>query len=165
MLGEAVTRVHEDAIHNPGKITTVHSVTHSCVEDKTYLNEVSKMFDFDSIRRQQAMMVDLFSDLMSRSKTLQGKSFSMSNHYTEVVSTNLNMSSQLEYLKGEFATQEERLRVSTQQLETADSDLIHTRTELSDAHLEISKVRDKLLAESTATKEAQRSLQDLDRSM
>jgi hypothetical protein len=73
MLGEAVTRVHEDAIHNPGKITTVPSVTNSCLEDKTYLNEVLKMFDFDSIRRQQAMMVDLFSDLMNRSKTLQGK--------------------------------------------------------------------------------------------
>lgn len=123
------------------------------------------MFDFDSIRRQQAMMVDLFSDLMSRSKTLQGKSFTMSNHYTEVVSTNINMSSQFEYLKGEFATLEDRLRMSTQQLEAADSDLINTRTQLSDAHLEISKVRDKLLAESTATKDAQRSLQDLDRAM
>ena len=123
------------------------------------------MFDFDSIRRQQAMMVDLFSDLMNRSKTLQGKSFDMSNHYTEVVSTNMNMSSQFEYLKGEFSTLEDRLTVSTQQLEAADSDLINTRTQLSDAHLEISKVRDKLLAESTATKDAQRSLQDLDRAV
>jgi FtsZ-binding cell division protein ZapB len=74
------------------------------------------------------MMVDLFSDLMSRSKTLQGKSFTMSNHYAEVVSTNGNLSSQNEYLKGEFATLEERLRASTQQLEAADSDLILTRT-------------------------------------
>lgn len=58
-------------------------------------------------------MIDLFSDLISRSKTLQGKSFTMSNHYAEVVSTNVNMSSQYEYLKGEFATLEDRLRVST----------------------------------------------------
>ena len=110
-------------------------------------------------------MVDLFSDLMSRSKALQGKSFTMSNHYAEVVSTNMNTSSQYEYLKGEFATLEDRLRVSTQQLEAADSDLIHTRTQLSDALLEISKVRDKLLMESTSTKDAQLNLQEMSKAM
>ena len=78
-------------------------------------------------------MVDLFSDLMSRSKALQGKSFTMSNHYAEVVSTNVSVSSQCEYLKEEFATLEDRLGVSTQRLEAADADLIHTRNQLSDA--------------------------------
>jgi hypothetical protein len=76
------------------------------------------------------MIIDLFSDLLTKAKALQGKTASISNHYAEVVSTNAILTSQNEYFKAEFGTLEERLRTATKELERSDTEVIETRGQI-----------------------------------
>ena len=43
------------------------------VVENEYLSEMARMLDFGSLKRQQAMLLEMFGDLLSRSKNVNSR--------------------------------------------------------------------------------------------
>lgn len=119
------------------------------------------MLDFDSLKRQQKMLMDILSEVLARSSQVISQSQVLNQSHTELSAKVNHLETSYLTLQGEFALLEEKNRVSFKELEAAEARVLELNSDRQSTSQEITGLRQELYALQSENSQNQSQMQQL----